>query len=129
MARGTPGSKRQHTVSVRLNDEERARWDDARAESGRRELGAWVRAVVEDRLAEVGDGEAPGAERRPAKLDPVSEATYEELCAIGRNINQLTRYTHQDGRLHPAVERALFEVGNAALALRGIEPMDSADPE
>ncbi|WP_331718168.1 hypothetical protein OHU23_41310 (plasmid) [Streptomyces virginiae] len=129
MARGTPGEKRGHTVSVRLNDAERARWEEARAESGRRELGAWVRAVVEERLAEVGDGQAPAAVRQPVQLDPVSEATYEELCRIGQNINQLTRYTHQDGRLHPAVEAALFEVGNAALALRGIEPMDPADPE
>lgn len=129
MARGTPGSKRGHTVSVRLNDAERKRWDEARVGSGRRELGAWVRAVVEDRLADVGDGQAPGAERRPAPLDPVTQAAYDELCRIGANLNQLVRYSHQDGALHPAIEGALFEVGNAALALRGIEPMDPADPE
>lgn len=120
-------------MSVRLNDAERARWDEARVDSGRRELGAWVRAVVEDVLAENTDSPrtsgVPGAERRPPALDPVSQAAYEELCRIGQNINQLTRYTHQDGRLHPAVEEALFQVGNAALALRGIEPMDPADPE
>ncbi|WP_406052953.1 hypothetical protein OG280_41605 (plasmid) [Streptomyces virginiae] len=133
MARGTPGSKRAHTVSVRLNDAERERWDEARVDSGRRELGAWVRAVVEDVLAERSDSPrttgAPGAERRPPVLDPVSQATYDELCRIGANLNQLVRYSHQDGHLHPAIEAALFEVGNAALALRGIEPMDLADPE
>ncbi|MFJ1855551.1 hypothetical protein ACIQGT_41075 [Streptomyces sp. NPDC093108] len=129
MARGTPGSKREHTVSVRLNDDERTRWDEARSTSGRRELGAWVRAVVEDVLADRGDGQAPGAERGPAPLDPVSQATYDELCRIGANLNQLVRYTHQDGRLHPAIEATLFEVGNAALALRGITPMGTADPE
>ena len=129
MVRGTPGSKRGHTVSVRLNDEEKRRWDEARAESGRRKLGAWVRAVVEDVLDDV-DGQAvPGAERRPAPLDPVTQAAYDELCRIGANLNQLVRYSHQDGHLHHAIEAALFEVGNAALALRGIEPMTATDPE
>ncbi|WP_176735338.1 plasmid mobilization relaxosome protein MobC [Streptomyces sp. EN27] len=131
MARGTPGSKRGHTVSVRLSDAERERWELARADSGRREMGAWVRAVVEDVLDSRGEGDdaAPGAERRPEPLEPVSQATYDELCRIGANLNQLVRYTHQDGVLHPAVEAALFEVGNAALALRGIEPMRPTDPE
>lgn len=129
MARGTPGSKRQHTVSVRLNDEERVRWDVARTASGRRELGAWVRAVVEDVLDGQVEGERPGAERGPAPLAPINQATYDELCRIGANLNQLVRYTHQDGVLHPAVEAALFEVGNAALAVRGIEPMRPTDPE
>ncbi|MFJ4577519.1 hypothetical protein ACIP4W_40485 [Streptomyces sp. NPDC088846] len=130
MVRGTPGSKRAHTVSVRLNDAERERWDAARTASGRRELGAWVRAVVEDVLDDqVDNGGAPGAERGPAPLDPVTQAAYDELCRIGANLNQLVRYTHQDGRLHPAVEQTLFEVGNAALALRGITPMGTADPE
>ncbi|MFZ3500667.1 hypothetical protein ACODT5_46920 [Streptomyces sp. 5.8] len=129
MARGTPGTKRGHTVSVRLNDEERERWDEARVESGRRELGAWVRAVVEDRLAEVGGDQPPGTERRPAELPPVSQAAYDELCRIGANLNQLVRYSHQDGHLHQAVESALWEVGNAALALRGIEPMEPSDSE
>ncbi|MEU8886095.1 hypothetical protein, partial [Streptomyces hydrogenans] len=85
--------------------------------------------VVEDVLDDQADGEAPGAERRPAPLDPVTQAAYDELCRIGANLNQLVRYTHQDGVLHPAVEAVLFEVGNAALALRGIEPMDPSDPE
>jgi hypothetical protein len=129
MVRGTPGSKREHTVSVRLNKEEQKRWDAARAESGRREMGAWVRAVVEDVLDGTVDGQAPGAEHRPAPLDPISQAAYDELCRIGANLNQLVRYTHQDGHLHAAVERALWEVGNAALALRGIEPMAATDPE
>lgn len=129
MARGTPGSKRGHTVSVRLSDAERERWEAARSESGRREMGAWVRAVVEDVLAARVDGEVPGAEKGPAPLAPITQDTYDELCRIGANLNQLVRYTHQDGQLHPAVEAALFEVGNAALAVRGIEPMRPTDPE
>lgn len=129
MARGTPGSKRQHTVSVRLSDEERERWESARGDSGRREMGAWVRAVVEDVLADRADGETPGTEKGPAPLPPITQDTYDELCRIGANLNQLVRYTHQDGQLHAAVEAALFEVGNAALAVRGIEPMRHTDPE
>lgn len=123
MVRGTPGKRRDHTVSVRINDEEKARWDSHRGESGRREMGAWVRQIVEDVLEERGDGPPPGGERRPAPLAPVSEAAYEELRRIGANLNQLTRYTHQDGTVHQALEAALFEVGNAALVLRGIDPM------
>ncbi|MEU3137590.1 plasmid mobilization relaxosome protein MobC [Streptomyces sp. NPDC006854] len=116
-------------MSVRVSDAERERWEAARAESGRREMGAWVRAVVEDALADRTEGDVPGAEKRPADLDPVSQAAYDELCRIGANLNQLVRYTHQDGQLHAAVEAALFEVGNAALAVRGIEPMRPTDPE
>ncbi|MFD6015030.1 hypothetical protein ACFWHA_35725 [Streptomyces rochei] len=129
MARGTPGSKRGHTVSVRLSDEERERWESARGESGRREMGAWVRAVVEDVLADRTEGDVPGAEKGPAPLPPINQDAHDELCRIGANLNQLVRYTHQDGQLHAAVEAALFEVGNAALAVRGIEPMRPTDPE
>ncbi|MFB9594028.1 hypothetical protein [Streptomyces racemochromogenes] len=124
MVRGTPGAKREHTVSVRLSEEERKRWAAARAESGRREMGAWVRAVVEERLAGEAGG-APGAAGPPPgpELDPVSEAAYAELCRIGANVNQLVRYSHQDGAIHPAIEAALYELGAAAAALRGI-PLD-----
>ncbi|TGG77857.1 hypothetical protein D8771_26530 [Streptomyces albus] len=116
-------------MSVRVSDAERERWEAARTESGRREMGAWVRAVVEEALHERSGVEAPGTEKGPAPLEPVTQAAYDELCRIGANLNQLVRYTHQDAALHPAVEQALFEVGNAALALRGIEPMRPTDPE
>lgn len=130
MVRGTPGKKREHTVSVRLNDEEQARWTAAVAASGRKETAAWVRAVVEDVLEERGDGPAPGAERPAVVLPPINEAAYAELVRIGNNLNQLVRYTHQDGALHQGLAEVLFEVGNAALILRGIAPMDSdADDE
>ncbi|MEU5138087.1 hypothetical protein [Streptomyces californicus] len=116
-------------MSVRVSDVERERWEAARAESGRKEMGAWVRAVVEDVLADRAEGDVPGAEKGPAPLPPITQAAYDELCRIGANLNQLVRYTHMDGRLHPAIEAALFEVGNAALAVRGIEPMRPTDPE
>ncbi|MGV4930285.1 plasmid mobilization relaxosome protein MobC [Streptomyces sp. HJ7] len=112
---------------MRLNDEEQTRWKAALSESGRKELGAWVRQVVEDVLDERGGGPAPGGERRPVMLDPVSQAAYDELVRIGNNLNQLTRYTHQDGNLHRGLEAVLFEVGNAALVLRGIAPMDGTE--
>ena len=50
MARGGP-VKRTHTVSVRLTPDERAAWDELRTAAGRRELGAWVRDVVNDIVA------------------------------------------------------------------------------
>ncbi|MFB7747658.1 plasmid mobilization relaxosome protein MobC [Streptomyces sp. NPDC056132] len=125
MVRGTRGKKREHTVSVRLNDDEQARWKAAVAAAGRRETGAWVRAVVEDLLTERGEGPAPGAEKPAPVLPAISQAAYDELVRIGANLNQLVRYTHQDGAMHHALSEVLFEVGNAALVLRGIEPMDS----
>ncbi|MFE9407177.1 plasmid mobilization relaxosome protein MobC [Streptomyces sp. NPDC006530] len=130
MVRGTPGKKREHTVSVRLNDEELSRWTAAVAASGRREKGAWVRAVVEEVLEERGDGPAPGAEWPAPVMPPINQAAYDELVRIGANLNQLVRYTHQDSALHVGLTAVLFEVGNAALALRGIAPMDAdADDE
>ncbi|MGW2866422.1 plasmid mobilization relaxosome protein MobC [Streptomyces sp. NPDC001205] len=115
---------------MRLNDEEQARWKAAVAASGRKEGAAWVRAVVEDVLEERGEGPPPGAERPATVLPPINEAAYAELVRVGNNLNQLVRYTHQDSALHQALDAVLFEVGNAALAVRGIAPMDvDADDE
>jgi hypothetical protein len=124
MVRGTPGQKRRHCVSVRLTEEELERWHRAREKTGRRELGAWVRAVVEQRLGRKGiPGDVP-------TVPLVNAAAYGQLVAAANNLNQLTRYTHERRELAAAIEAAVAEVGRAAMAVRGLTtPSDDEEPD
>lgn len=123
MVRGTPGQKRKHCVSVRLTEEELERWHRARERTGRRELGAWVRAVVEQRLGRRGiPGDVP-------TVPLVNAAAYGQLVQAANNLNQLTRYAHQAGHLPAAIEEAIAEVGRAALAVRGLGPDRETDED
>lgn len=116
MVRGTPGKKRRHCVSVRLTEEELRRWHQAREKTGRKELGAWVRAVVEQRLGRKGiPGDVP-------TVPLVNAAAYGQLVQAANNLNQLTRYSHERRELHVAIQAAIEEVGRAALAVRGLGP-------
>lgn len=116
MVRGTPGKKRRHCVSVRLTEEELRRWHQAREKTGRKELGAWVRAVVEQRLGRKGiPGDVP-------TVPLVNAAAYGQLVQAANNLNQLTRYSHERRELHAAIQAAIEEIGRAALAVRGLGP-------
>lgn len=119
MVRGTPGEPRTHCVSVRLTPRELERWRQARDRTGRRELGAWVRAVVEQALGRPGiPGDVP-------VVPLINHAAYGQLVQAANNLNQLTRYAHQNRELPAAILAAVEEIGNAALAVRGL----GADPE
>ena len=129
----TSAGKREKTVTVRLTEVELARWTEARERTPRREMGAWVRSVVEEALT--GSAVIPGD---VARVPPVNEDVFHELAALGNNLNQLVRWTHVNDRLHPALLAAVEAVGNAALVVRGMEPIDDqeladveagADPE
>jgi hypothetical protein len=123
MVRGKPGQKRSHCVSVRLTEEELERWHRARERTGRRELGAWVRAVVEQRLGRRGiPGDVP-------TVPLVNAAAYGQLVQAANNLNQLTRYAHQAGHLPAAIEEAVAEIGRAALAVRGLGPDRETDED
>jgi len=118
MARGGP-VKRTHTVSVRLTPEERAAWDELRAAAGRRELGAWVRDVVNDVVAGHGAagaaGQATGREgvsrgtppMSPARAVPggprvvpeVNHDAYRQLVGVAGNLNQVARRLNAGGQL------------------------------
>ncbi|MFJ9676377.1 hypothetical protein ACIRP5_37095 [Streptomyces sp. NPDC101221] len=116
MVRGTPGKRRRHCVSVRLTEEELRRWHQAREKTGRKELGAWVRAVVEQRLGRKGiPGDVP-------TVPLVNAAAYGQLVQAANNLNQLTRYSHERRELHVAIQAAIEEIGRAALAVRGLGP-------
>lgn len=117
MARGKSGERRTHCVSVRVTPEELERWRAAQATTGRRELGAWVRAVVTERLT--GRRGVPGD---VPVVPAVNAAAFEQLAAASNNLNQLTRYSHEQRELHAAIQAAVEEVGRAALAVRGLGP-------
>ncbi|MEU7007172.1 hypothetical protein [Streptomyces sp. NPDC046332] len=117
MVRGTPGERRSHCVSVRVTPEELERWHAARAETGRKELGAWVRAVVTEALT--GRTGVPG----DVPVVPlINEAAYGQLVQAANNLNQLTRYSHQERALPASIQAAVEEIGRAALAVRGLGP-------
>jgi len=125
--------KRTHTVSVRLSPEERVAWTVRCALSGRREMGAWVRAVVNDVL-DVASGPAAaspvgGRSDHPGDVVRVSEINLETVRALaraGNNLNQLARVLHARdpglGVARDVVEQirvAAVETAAAARALRG----------
>ena len=126
MVRGTPGQPRRHTVSSRLSDEEWASWELAREASGRREMGAWVRAVIDEVIGRYPAGGRPGD---VARVPEVNAAAYEVLSGIANNLNQLTRFSHQDQRLAEGIEVALREVVDAAWAVRGLLGRTVVPPE
>ncbi|MFC3582594.1 hypothetical protein ACFOSC_01820 [Streptantibioticus rubrisoli] len=55
----------------------------------------------------------------------INHAAYGQLVQAANNLNQLTRYAHQNRELPAAILAAVEEIGNAALAVRGL----GADPE
>ncbi|MEE1781511.1 plasmid mobilization relaxosome protein MobC [Streptomyces sp. SP17BM10] len=120
----TEAGKRDHTVSIRLTREELARWHEARERTPRKELGAWARAVVEEQI----NGH-PGIPGDVARVPEINHAGFLQLAALGNNLNQLTRLANTGELprdLLPQLERVIAEVGDAALALRGLRPVGGA---
>jgi len=136
MARGGP-VKRTHTVSVRLTPEERVAWDELRAAAGRRELGAWVRDVVNDVVA--GHG-APGAldaagqagrgtslvtppvravPGGPRVVPEVNRDAYRQLVGVAGNLNQVARRLNAGGQLADGELSAVLVAVRAAA--RGVQ--------
>lgn len=96
VTRGGP-EKRVRDVRVRLTEAEYAVWDAARAKSGRREMGAWVRAVVSEVVA------GARSPRRPGDLayrivPAVNVDAYRQLVAVASNVNQLARWCNTEQR-------------------------------
>jgi hypothetical protein len=87
MTRGGP-VRRTRTVSTRLTAAEWERWDARRAGSGRRELGAWVRAVVNDAEGFTPDGRQAGD---VPVVPEVNADAHRQLVGAAANLNQLAR--------------------------------------
>jgi hypothetical protein len=135
MARGGP-VKRTHTVSVRLTPDERAGWDELRTAAGRRELGAWVRDVVNDVVAgaaeaagdEAGTREVTGVPRgTPVRAVPggprivpeVNRDAYRQLVGVAGNLNQVARRLNAGGQLAEGELSAVLVAVRAAA--RGVQ--------
>ena len=118
--------KRTHTVSVRLTPDERASWDGLRVAAGRRELGAWVRDVVNDVAA--GHRPAGAAGGQPARAVPggprvvpeVNQDAYRQLVGVAANLNQVARRLNAGGELAGGeLAAVLVAVREAARAVQG----------
>ncbi|MGP3991656.1 hypothetical protein [Streptomyces sp. 3N207] len=115
MVRGNPENKRTHCVSVRLNAEELERWQKARQGTERKELGAWVRAVVEESL----NGH-PGVPGDIPRVPEVNETAYAHLVQAAEDLRDLLRLAQENGSLPPDTDATLAQLGNAALQMRGL---------
>ena len=79
--------RRTRDVRVRLTPAEHAAWCAARDRSGRRELGAWVRAVVTELVDQADDSGPPG----PSRQQLLDAAAYAALVRTASNLNQLAK--------------------------------------
>jgi len=108
---------------MNVSEAEWAQWEALRVASGRKEMGAWARAVILDALGMGGPGSRVGD--LPV-VPEVNRAAYDALMGATNNLNQLTRYSHQSEALAPGVLEAVAVVKEAALAVRGRGPKAAA---
>ena len=121
MPRGS-SVKRSRTISVRTTPAEWDAWDARREKSGRREMGAWVRAVVMDAEGvRLPTGKSPGD---IPVVPEVNNDAYRQLVGAGNNINQIARRLNTGQGLgvegQKGLDRALDELCLAAKAVRGL---------
>lgn len=98
MPKGKAGRERTHCVSVRLSPEELAVWKPAAGKAGHKELAAWIRRIVNERLGQSRRGDVPT--RQP--LPQVDRLSSMHLRNLGTNLNQLARVANRHGRIPEA---------------------------
>ena len=103
MTRGDAADKRVRDVRVRLTEAEYAAWTAAREQSGRKELGAWVRAVVSEVLTGARSPRRPG-DLPFRRVPEVNIDVYRQLVAVASNVNQLARWCNTEQRAADARE-------------------------
>ncbi|MGP3979336.1 hypothetical protein ACTWQF_36075 [Streptomyces sp. 8N114] len=110
---------------MRLNSDELERWQKARQGTERKELGAWVRAVVEESL----NGH-PGLPGDVPRVPQVNETAYTQLVQAAENLRNLMRHAQEHGSLPADADAVLAQLGNAALHVRGlpVAPERAAGP-
>lgn len=120
MTRGDAANKRTRTVAVRLTESEWAEWDAVREKSGRREMGAWVRAVVTEVVKRRRSGRRPGDLSRTV-VPAVNAEAVRQLVGIATNLNQLAHWANTEQRAVQDAElrRLLALVEQALYAVRG----------
>jgi hypothetical protein len=121
--------RRTRDVRVRLTPDEHAAWSAARAATGRRELGAWVRVTVNDLLR------MPSGERLDRPVEPVppivDAEAYLTLVAVANTLGELAERANAEQRypagreasaLYEQVRDAVVEIRSAiAAAVRARE--------
>lgn len=119
MTRGGP-ERRVRDVRVRLTEAEYAAWSAAREKSGRKELGAWVRAVVSEVLTGTRSPRRPG-DLPFRRVPEVNIDVYRQLVAVASNVNQLARWCNTEQRAADARElhRLADELETLAWQVRG----------
>jgi len=118
MVRGG-AEKRTRLVAVRVTPAEWTAWDERRAASGRREMGAWVRAVVNEAERVPARSASP---RRAGDVPVVPEVNREvrgQLARAGNNLNQLARAVNA-GAAPAVVEEIRTAVDAVAVAARAV---------
>jgi hypothetical protein len=116
VVRGGP-VRRTRDVRVRLTPAEHAAWTAARERAGRRELGAWVRAAVNE-LLDLPAGDRPGR-AGPAREQLLDAAAYAALVRTANNLNQLARWANTERR-YPDQTRAAAVYRDVAAAVAEI---------
>lgn len=99
------GIKEQSSsMGIRITPTQARQWRMAALRAGHKTLSSWLRSLA-SQAARTGDtGREPATELAALRT---------ELGRIGNNLNQLTRYSHQQGQMQD-VEACLQEVRQAA---------------
>jgi hypothetical protein len=101
-----PRGERTRTVAVRLSPEEHATWLAVAKQSGRGQMGRWVRETVAARLQ---------GRREPVRVEGAGELRA-DLSRVGSNLNQIARALNtaaRGGESGPDVETVLRVVKDA----------------
>jgi hypothetical protein len=118
MSRGGP-VRRTRDVRIRLTPAEHTRWRAARDQSGRRELGAWARAVIEEILTGRRQPRRPGDLPRIV-VPEANAAAARHLVGVANNVNQIARWCNTEKRAPDAeiLARLVAEIRTAVVSLR-----------
>ncbi len=116
--------RRRRTVSVRLTDAELVAWQARQQASGRKELGAWARAVIADaEHLHPADQPAPG-DVPIINVPPINAEAYHQFAQVANNLNQLARRLNTtgepiDAELRSRIGQLVDELADLGRQLRG----------
>jgi len=116
-----PRGERTRTVAVRLSPEEHATWLAAAKQSGRGQMGRWVRETVTGRLQ---------GRREPIRVEGAGELRA-DLSRVGSNLNQIARALNtqaRGGEPGPDVETVLRVLEDAKKTMGEIRDRLSGTP-
>lgn len=109
--------RRTRTVSTRLTPAEWDQWERRRKASGRKEMGAWVRAVVAQ--AE-GLPVPPDHRMGPVVMVPeVNKDVHRQLAGAAANLNQIAIKLNLGEKAAPTLAAVIAELRAAAMAVQG----------